>query len=79
VPPKKNSGGRRRAGLFERLALSFMGPPSVGDVNAPLTYVPDASAHLCPTCGQDWDRHKRVHATHMTYARCPEPAAVPAG
>ncbi len=51
-----------------------MGPPQVGDVNAPATVVPDPAAALCHKCGQPWDEHEVVRTSSMTYARCPRDA-----
>jgi hypothetical protein len=48
-----------------------MGPPQVGDVNAPLTYVPDRTATLCHKCAEPWDDHEIVRTGTMTYAVCP--------
>jgi hypothetical protein len=62
-----------RRGLFERIMFSFMGPPQVGDVNAPRTVEPDPAAALCHKCGRPWDEHEIVRTGSMTYARCPAP------
>ncbi|MCU1693491.1 MAG: hypothetical protein JWM64_2582 [Frankiales bacterium] len=67
------SRDRSRLGFLERLMFSFMGPPQVGDVNAPSTLVRDPAADLCHRCGQPWDAHERVHTGSMTYRRCPTP------
>ena len=64
--------GPPRRGLVERVLFSFMGPPQVGDVNAPSTVVPDPAAALCHRCGTPWDGHERVRTPSMTYTRCPE-------
>ena len=60
-----------RLGLFERLLLSVMGPPQVGDVHAPRTAAPDPAAARCHRCGQPWEDHERVHTGSVTYRRCP--------
>ena len=60
-----------RRGRLERLMFSFMGPPQVGDVNAPSLVVADPAAALCHRCGQPWERHERVHTGSMTYRPCP--------
>jgi hypothetical protein len=59
-----------RRGRLERWLLSIMGPPSVGDVHAPLTYTPDPSALLCDKCGRPYDEHGRVYG-NVTYLTCP--------
>lgn len=59
--------GRNR---LERVLLSIMGPPSVGDVNAPSTYEVDPRDQLCAKCGQPYDDHARVHS-NVTYLTCP--------
>ncbi len=63
----------RRAGRgrFERFLFSFMGPPQLGDVNAPVTLAPDPAADLCRKCGQSWGEHEVVRTGSMTYAVCP--------
>lgn len=48
-----------------------MGPPQLGDVNAPTTHVPDAAVHLCHKCARPWDAHEIVRTGSMTYAACP--------
>jgi hypothetical protein len=60
-----------RLGLFERMMFSIMGPPQVGDVNAPSTVVADPADSLCRKCSQPWESHERVHTGSMTYRRCP--------
>ena len=70
---KRGSAGGR--GRFERFLFSFMGPPQLGDVNAPSSYVPDPAAALCRKCDQPWDDHEVVRTGQRTYARCPEQPA----
>lgn len=60
-----------RLGLFERLLFSVMGPPQVGDVNAPSTVQRDPAHDLCHKCQQPWSRHEVVRTASMTYAVCP--------
>ena len=67
------SGPGTRAGFFERMLFTVMGPPQVGDVNAPSTIVPDAAAALCHRCSQPWDEHAIVRTGSRTYPRCPAP------
>lgn len=52
-------------GLLERVMFSIMGPPQVGDVNAPTTITVDPAAAQCHRCGQRWDPHERVHTGSM--------------
>jgi hypothetical protein len=61
-----------RRGLLERIMFSFMGPPQVGDVNAPSTVVPDPEAALCRKCRRPWDEHEIVRTESRTYAVCPQ-------
>ena len=68
------SGPGTRAGFLERFLFSFMGPPQVGDVNAPSTAVPDPAAALCHRCAQPWDEHEIVRTPSRTYANCPKTA-----
>ena len=63
----------RRRGRWERLMFSFMGPPQLGDLNAPSARPHDPRADLCGRCGQPWDGHERVSTSSMTYMRCPSP------
>ena len=69
--PARPSGPGTRAGLLERFLFSFMGPPQVGDVNAPSTMTPDPAADLCHRCGLPWDGHEIVRTPSRTYAQCP--------
>ena len=65
VPPR---GGRSR---FERVLFSFMGPPQLGDLNAPVRQLPAAPVVPCPTCGQPYEEHEVVRDPRLTYTRCP--------
>ena len=65
----------RRRGRFERLLFSFMGPPQLGDPNAPPSVAPDPAQALCHKCGEPWDGHEIVRTSSVTYARCPNTAA----
>jgi hypothetical protein len=56
---------------WDRLLLSVMGPPQIGENKPPEGYVPDPAAELCHKCGQPWTQHERVHTGTMTYRRCP--------
>ncbi len=64
-------GRSRGRGRFERFLFSFMGPPQVGDVSAPVTVVADPAAALCHRCATPWEGHERVSTSSMTYTRCP--------
>lgn len=55
---------------WDRVALTFLGPPQVGDVNAPMADLPEV-VELCSTCGRDWAEHEIVRDPGLTYARCP--------
>jgi hypothetical protein len=68
---RKARSDEPRRGLVERVMFSFMGPPQVGDVNAPRTVEPDPEAALCHKCRRPWDEHEIVRTASMTYARCP--------
>jgi hypothetical protein len=59
------------AGRLERLLFSFMGPPQLGDLNAPVRAPADAQAALCHRCGRLWDEHQVVRTPSRTYATCP--------
>jgi hypothetical protein len=56
---------------WDRLLLSMMGPPQIGENRAPDGYVPDPTAELCTKCDAPWDRHERVYSGTFTYTRCP--------
>jgi hypothetical protein len=56
---------------FERFLLSFLGPPEVGDVNAPPSARTRPEDQLCTKCRMPYDNHERVHAPNMTYLTCP--------
>jgi hypothetical protein len=58
---------------WEKLLLTFMGPPQLGDVNAPLpdTPLPDP---VCPRCGWRRSEHEVVRDPGLTHTRCPAPA-----
>lgn len=60
--------GRR---WWERFLFSFMGPPQLGDVSAPVTAPEDPSLHLCPTCGRRWEQHTTVRTASRSYRTCP--------
>jgi hypothetical protein len=51
--------------------FSFMGPPQLGDVNAPLSVQPDPQADLCHRCGRSWGAHEVVRTSSHTYLTCP--------
>ena len=76
--------GRRRASSapaghgpnrFERVLFSVMGPPQLGDVNAPVRQLPAVPAALCPKCGEPYDGHEVVRDPRLTYMRCPPPSS----
>lgn len=59
-------------GFLERMMFAVMGPPELGDLNAPSTVQRDPAADLCRKCNQPWDQHAIVRTDSMTYARCPQ-------
>lgn len=59
-----------RLGLLERILLTFMGPPQVGDANAPVA-LPARPARRCPRCGQPYEQHEVVRDARLTWSRCP--------
>ncbi len=61
-----------RLGFLERLVFTFMGPPEVGDVNAPAD-LPPRPARVCPRCSRPYDEHEVVRDTRLTWSRCPTP------
>jgi hypothetical protein len=67
---------RRR--WWERVLFSFMGPPQLGDVNAPRTSPVDPQAEVCHRCGRPWSEHQTVRTSSRTYLTCP-PAAPTGG
>ena len=67
-PRRRHPTGR---GLVERVLFSFMGPPQLGDPNAPRLVPPDPAAALCRKCGQPWEDHEIVRTASLTYASCP--------
>jgi hypothetical protein len=68
---RREDAGETGPGRFERIMLSFMGPPQLGDVHAESTVVPDPAQALCHKCRRPWDEHEIVRTGSMTYARCP--------
>jgi hypothetical protein len=58
-------------GWVDRVLLSVMGPPQLGDVSAPLRELPPAPVELCPRCHQPRDDHEVVRSPTLTYTRCP--------
>lgn len=66
------AGGRREGrGLFERFLFSFMGPPEIGDLNAPPKDLPPRPVARCTQCSQPYDDHEVVRDPGLTYTRCP--------
>ena len=55
---------------WDRFLLTFLGPPQVGDVNAPMPVLPTDTA-ACATCGTPWSAHEIVRDPGLTYSRCP--------
>ena len=63
----RQPGGRR---WFERVLFSVMGPPQLGDVNAPAQEVAPGPVDICGQCGQPRDEHEVVRTPRLTYTRC---------
>ena len=61
----------RSRGRFERMLFSFMGPPQLGDVNAPVPERPAVPSAPCPKCALPYDDHEVVRDPGLTYSRCP--------
>ncbi|MFP5219158.1 MAG: hypothetical protein ACLGIG_05390 [Actinomycetes bacterium] len=61
----------RRRGRLERILFSFMGPPQLGDLDAPPSVPRDPAADLCHRCGRPWDGHTTVRTSSRTYLTCP--------
>ena len=59
-------GRSPRLGLFERSLFSVMGPPQLGDVNAPVPDLPARPVELCPKCEQPRDEHEVVRTPRLT-------------
>jgi hypothetical protein len=55
--------------------FSFMGPPQLGDLNAPASAPPDPAADLCPRCSSSWAAHETVRTASRSYLTCPAPDA----
>lgn len=68
---RKHREGR---GRLESLLFSFMGPPQLGDANAPIRHV-EQPVTTCGTCGRPHDEHEIVRSPRLTYSRCPPPQA----
>lgn len=60
-----------RLGLLERLMFSVMGPPQLGDPNAPVVEAPPRPVELCRSCRQPYADHEVVRDPGLTYTRCP--------
>jgi hypothetical protein len=67
---QRREGGSGRLGLFERGLFAFMGPPELGDLNAPPAAVPPRPVERCPRCGLPRDEHEVVRTPRLTYTRC---------
>lgn len=65
--------GERGRSRVERILFSFMGPPQVGDVSAPVREVPAGPVAHCPKCREPYDDHEVVRDPRLTYTRCPSP------
>lgn len=70
---RKASTDKAERGRWERIMFSVMGPPQVGDINAPIRDLPPRPVELCGTCGQPYEEHTIVRDPGLTYSRCPVP------
>ena len=57
-------------GRLQRIMFSFMGPPQLGDLSAPVREAPAREPDLCGRCGQPRDTHEVVREPGLTYTRC---------
>ena len=64
-----------RRSRFERFLFSFMGPPQLGDVRAPVTAPAPVPGPPCAKCGQPYDGHEIVRDPRLTWTRCPDPSS----
>jgi len=71
VRRRRRAESRTAPGPIERLLFTFLGPPQLGDLNAPVTARSDPAADLCPRCGRPWDAHEVVRTSTRTYLTCP--------
>lgn len=69
----RRSGSGSGRGVFERIMFSFMGPPQVGDPNAPVRALPPRPVDVCGTCRRPRDDHEVVRSPTLTYTVCPGP------
>ena len=70
---RRERAGTNELAWWERLMLSFMGPPQLGESEVREGFVPDPALDLCSKCSQPLEAHERVHTGSMTYLRCPAP------
>lgn len=60
-------------GRLETMMFGVMGPPQLGDVNAPLRELPPRPVELCGQCRLPYEDHEVVRDPGLTYTRCPPP------
>ena len=65
----------RRRGWLESGLFKIMGPAQIGDLRAPVTYIPPLAALRCHKCAALWEDHKVVRTAHTTIAHCPREQA----
>lgn len=58
-------------GWVDRVLLSVMGPPQIGDPNAPAKQVAAPPIEICPRCHQPKADHEVVREASLTFSRCP--------
>jgi hypothetical protein len=69
---KRRAGKIDVLGGLERFLLAIMGPPQVGDLDAPVREVPAGPVDICPRCGQPQDEHEVIRSPELTYMQCPK-------
>lgn len=62
-----------KLGFLERMMFGVMGPPQLGDVDAPARELPARPVELCGKCKQPYSDHDIVRDPGLTYPLCPQP------
>jgi len=58
-------------GWVDRVLLSVMGPPQLGDPSQSPRELPPGPVELCPRCRRPRDDHEIVRSPTLTYTQCP--------
>ncbi|MCW2607459.1 MAG: hypothetical protein JWO60_2152 [Frankiales bacterium] len=69
---RKREAGK--LGILETMMFGVMGPPQLGDVNAPIRERPARPVERCGRCRLPYEDHEVVRDPGLTYTRCPEPS-----